>query len=432
MHKIITVLFISLSITTNAQFLKRLKAKVSEKINNVVDQKINNEIDKIIDTKKGPENDSNTNPKKVNAKGNCIIEHNNSLGTININNLADFRVVVSHNQLEITGFWQTHEIDVADNFYLIIKDDNASGNDVNYFSSKNYKLYKNENDIPTKGAYLKLGYNPELNNNPKAQYQNYIINGGSINIEAINDHKLKFSADGVPFDEYKSTKNLATNVKANIDVTNINLTYKTNTSSTVKKNKNQTNSIDLKKYGIDEMSTINKKYTFDTQINFEINDGKQTNNMTLLTSNNNYSAMKMVMDEGTIISITDKESNINLLENDGQKMQIPVNKAFQNNYQNELLKNYQEEANFVKTGKRKTILGFKCTEFSIENNNTKTVLWITEELNISNSPFSNSHGTILESTYTQNNKKFTSKVVNIQHKIININTQDYKNIMNMF
>lgn len=430
MKKVITLLFISLSVGVNAQFLKKLKAKVSEKINTVVDQKVDNEIDKVFDKKETSENTSNTTDLHK-ATGTCVIKHNNSLGTVNIDKLGIFKVIVSSEKIEITGYWETHGIDVADNFYLVIVDENATNN-VDYYASKTYKLYNNEDDITTRGAYLKIAYNPEINNNTPDQYQNYTLKSGSITIQNIHDDVLKFTANGTPFDQYQSSKNLATSVNTTVDVSNINISYHENTVETKQQNHEEYQNMDLEKYGITKTPTVNKTYTFNTQIEFEINDGNQTNYMSIWESEEDYYAMEMKIDEGKAIMITDENISLSLLENEGQKTQIPTQNTFQNSYQTDFVEKYQDESTFTKTGNTKTVLGYQCSEYITNDKDLKVTFWITKELELTNSPFTNNYGTVLESVYNQGKEKVTSKATNIHHKIISINTKEYKNIMNMF
>lgn len=60
---------------------------------------------------------------------------------------------------------------------------------------------------------------------------------------------------------------------------------------------------------------------------------------------------------------------------------LPTNSAIMKTIaKNEDQKN--EESSLVKTGKTKSILGYSCDEYTLQDKDTNTVLWITQELSI--------------------------------------------------
>lgn len=118
--------------------------------------------------------------------------------------------------------------------------------------------------------------------------------------------------------------------------------------------------------------------------------------------------------EGTSVIIYDLERNasIILFDNEGQKSRIAYGYDFENmaegvDQSSTEIKN-EQEFNFVKTGRSKTILGYTCDEYQTEDEDGISNFWITEKAIGSRSGFWGESNPMLATRMkTQNTKQFS-------------------------
>lgn len=134
-----------------------------------------------------------------------------------------------------------------------------------------------------------------------------------------------------------------------------------------------------------ESVTLPDSYKFRLGITYQIatdknSDGKKSQEMTLWYSGNGYTgfglkgnaAMFMVYDIKAMKLITLMES---------QKMAMAIDmKRISEKMGNEEMKDKAANAKVTKTGKKETILGYKCEQYQVTTDESESLLWVTTEL----------------------------------------------------
>ncbi|MDO6803675.1 hypothetical protein Q4595_14570 [Wenyingzhuangia sp. 1_MG-2023] len=429
--KLLIALFCVFSVNTQAQFFKKLKDKISQKVDNVVDQK----IDKILtDTSKETVTPQNT---TTNANGVCTIKHNNSIGNINLNNFRNVKTTASNHQLKINGSWLTHDVDIADGIYITVHDPDFISENVTTLNSKTYTLYKSEDVIPSKGAVISIAYDPnKTNSTPSKNYQNYYLTNGTLTLKNITDTNVEITFKGTPLDPYHSIQNLASSVSGNLSVNNTTTTYNFEQQQEEHNDNGYNNSsANIKNYDLTKAKSVEKTYVFDNTITYNYSDGNNNYQYLLLQNQQeNYFATSMDSHEGNVVYIQDGDKGVSLIEANGEKMQIPS----QHNINDKIEHSFGTIGNnnsFKKTGKTKTILGYKAHQYSVKDDQGNiTEIWASDEVNLKNIMIGNNpiiKGFIMEITYKQNDDVLTSKITKISKETTIFNTIEYKNLLNI-
>lgn len=428
---LLIALCIFYSLNTQAQFFKKLKDKISQKVENVVDQK----IDQVL-TGSSSKETTTANNTASNANGTCTIEHNNSIGNINIHNFGNVKIMASNHQLKINGSWFTHDVDIADGIFITIIDPGFTTENLATLNSKSYTLYKSEDDIPSKGAVMSIAYDPnKTNSTPSKYYQNYYLINGSLTIKNLSDTSIEISFSGTPLDSYHTIQNLASNISGTLLANNTTTIYDFEKNQQKEKEVTEydTSSINLEDYGISQPKSVNKTYIFDHKITYNYDDGNNHQEFYLLQNQKeNYFATSVLSDEGSAVFIQDDELSVGLIEANGQKMQIPS----QQNINNKIEQSFGElnsSSAIQKTGKTKTILGYKAHQYTFTNNEGSTKIWASEEVLLKNVMLNNPaiKGFVLEITFKQKGDTFTSKITKIEKEKTAFDTNEYKNLLNM-
>ena len=427
---LLIALFFIYSVNTQGQFFKKLKDKISQKVENVVDQK----IDKVLTGTS--EETGNTKSTVVNANGTCTIEHNNSIGSININEFGNVKTIASNHQLKINGSWFTHDVDIADGIFITIIDPNFTSENVAMLNSKSYTLYKSEDDITSKGAVMSIAYDPnKTNSTPSKDYQNYYLINGSLTIKNISDTSIEISFNGTPLDTYHTIQNLASNISGSLLVNNTTTTYDFEKNQQKEKEVTEydTSSINLEDYGISQTKSVSKTYAFDHKITYDYDDGNNHQKFYLLQNQEqNYYATSILSDEGNAVFIQDGDVSVGLIEANGQKMQVPSQQSVNDKIE-QSFGDLNSSSAIQKTGKTKNILGYKAYQYNFTNNEGSTEIWASEEVNLKNVMLNTPaiKGFILEITFKQKGDTFTSKITKIEKESTSFDTNEYKNLLNM-
>ena len=187
-------------------------------------------------------------------------------------------------------------------------------------------------------------------------------------------------------------------------------------------------------------------YTFDTQISVQVRHAEQQTQM-------NFSFGTEIM----MIQM-DAASNLKIIHDYNNKAMVTIDEsektifALPLDFMEDMISGLQEEddapSNYRKTGRSRTILGYRAEEYVAEDDAVKINLWFSEEVPIDNSSMlkemeksgmvfafnvdmENKNGIVMEMTATEKTNQTTTKmkVVSIEtKKNSSLNTQKYNRI----
>lgn len=191
-------------------------------------------------------------------------------------------------------------------------------------------------------------------------------------------------------------------------------------------------------------------YTFDTQISVQVGHAEQQTQM-------NFSF-------GTDVLMTqmDAASNLNIIHDYNNKAMVTIDEAEKTifalplDFMEDMISGLQEEddtpSDFIKTGRNKTILGYRAEEYIAEDDVVKIHFWFSKEVPIDNSSMLKEmeksgmvfafnvaamqnekykNGIVMEMTATEKTNQTTTKmkVVGIEtERKSSLNTQKYNRI----
>ncbi|MDB4297585.1 hypothetical protein N9901_02395 [Flavobacteriaceae bacterium] len=418
-----TLTVLMFSINTQAQFLNKLKSRIAKEITKEVLQKEN---------KSTPPQEIETS-SLLKTSGTAQINHNNKLGQLTISKISKSKTHLTNGKIEFSANWNTHDVDIADGVFITIIDKDLITNSLSSFPETTYTLYANDDDVNDKGAVMSIAYDPNKTlRSPSKDYQNYYLTNGNVTIKQLDGNKFSATFKGTPLDKYNSIKNLAKFVDGTLNISNV--TVSKNFMKVKENNSNNTSNEYLD--GIKEqMNTpqIEGVYNFDKEVICEIKNGRERTILNLLqTTNNSYYAIAMNTDEGTMVMIFDGDTSLNLLETNGQKIQMPS--AMNQSFQNPLDQTAEITSNLQKTGKQKNILGYVAHQYLMKNKDSEIELWATPELNMDSfikTP-NKDIGFVLQSTYKTNGQLVSYKVQKLNNKQQSFNSKEYRSMMSMF
>ncbi|MCR9288074.1 MAG: DUF4412 domain-containing protein [Bacteroidetes bacterium] len=434
------LLFLSMASSSDAQIFKKLERKINQKLNRKIDQEIDQEIDKVFEPKENNE---------VQSSGIAIIRHENSFGSINIEELSQPIVERNNKGYTINLLWRSHEVDIFDGISLQIKTTKNIRHDEKDLSSR--FTFK----IPEE-ASLKIAYDPQLpfykkdSDNFKRgvsdDYQNYDFLKGTVTIDALDAENIQISFSGkgelrkinrqdnqIEESFYQST--LTGAIDATQPIFRNNISNKKPTEET----RSVTSWDDMVPKEEQDTSTPGSyNFTFQTDVLVTVPGEEKAYKISyLLNPEANYAGIKANLSdydastEGTSIIVTDGDASHIFVETAGMKIQMS-----QSMMQGKAPANLSEEmANYdytqiKKTGKTKSILGAQCYEYTMSDDNVEMVLWVAPEVNIPNWFIQNESvidGHIMEYTMTSKDGTAKSTVITIHDNISQtINAKDYK------
>ncbi|HHB79769.1 MAG TPA: DUF4412 domain-containing protein [Saprospiraceae bacterium] len=148
--------------------------------------------------------------------------------------------------------------------------------------------------------------------------------------------------------------------------------------------------------------------------------------------------------QGQSVVIFDNQNNslITLLENEKRAMVLPIQNSLEENDDDP---DVSDDVTIVKTGRTKTILGYACSEYTIDSEDLTGNIWVTKELHafdVSKMPNrlkkqqkgtwvknADINGMMLESHLTEKNKKgytIHTKATKISHSGRNFTMSNYE------
>ena len=189
-----------------------------------------------------------------------------------------------------------------------------------------------------------------------------------------------------------------------------------------------------------EINFKDKIYEFDTRVTYNLKSSLSDNDFEMLkffnSKNHHYSGSKpLIKIRGNTFEIHEGNISISLKEVNGLKAKDIYNESEEEEDGQYSELNIKIEKELKKTGKSKSILGFKCGEYFLTGKNgLKTSFWITTELGINDFKLKKGKvdGFILEITHQTNNYTAMLKAITIDtnyHK--KFNTADYKNMSDL-
>lgn len=434
------LLFSSIASSSEAQIFKKLERKINQKLNRKIDQKIDKEIDKAFEPKE---------ESKVQSSGSAIVRHENSFGSISIEELSQPVVERNNEGYNIYLSWRSHEVDVFDGLSLQIKTDK----NIRHDESKSGNRFTF--NIPDE-ATLKLGYDPQLpyykkdHDNFKRgisdDYQDFYFLKGEVTVDVLDADNIQISFTGEA--NFKKRSREGDQVNESFYMSSLTGAFDA-TQPLFRNNITKKNSSDESSavtswddmVPTEETSTSTPgsyRFTFQTDVLVSVPEENEEYKISyLLNPDAKYTAIKANLNDydansdGSSIIVLDGDDSHIFVETAGMKIQMS-----QNAMQGKSPVNPAEEmaqydySKIKKTGNTKTILGALCYEYTLNSEEAEIILWIAPEVEIpnwfiQNGPFSDGH--IMEYSMTSEEGTMTSKVIAIHDNISQtINAKDYK------
>lgn len=432
---VIVLLVFSAPQTSEAQFLKKLK-------------------DKAVKAVSGKENDEEAISENP-TFGSVIITHSNTYGSVDIPEISKIKVNRNDENYKINGSWWSHDADIHDGFVLTIKTTDDLRHDTN--QDENVKrTFK----IPEE-ATLKLSYDPVLPHYKESEdtykkavtddYQTYNVSKGEVTIDVLSEEAIQISFSGRVSlkkivrhsnnsEDYSETYFEST-VKGGIDGNGVEY-YDNLVGFYHEPKEEELSTSTTSEYDSPSMTTAKPgvyQFTFETKVRVTTSEQNRSFDMSyLLNPNEKYMGIMVDMsaysdedmaDESVIIM--DKGNSHFFVETAGMKMQMSQNMMGGNQMSNptDQMANY-DYTKLKKTGNSKTVLGAKCYEYIMSDNDVKMNLWVAPDVNLPNWFIQNDEvlkGHIMEYTIESKDGNMKSETIAINDNINKtINPKDYK------
>lgn len=460
LNLVILIITLVFSQKTEAQFFKKLKnklksktTKVENKVSNKLEEKLEKKIENIFDKKETKSEDIKESSKLAKDFGDVILKHSNKFGNVGITEVSKVKVNQTNTGYTIKTSWWSHEADIYDGFILHINTNENIKHITKTDKNKKRRTFK----IPEE-ATLKLGYDPHLPYNKKGKdnfkkavtddYQNYNLSKGEVTIDVLTDDSIQISFTGKAtlkqiirnankYDDFTETFFEAT-ITGAIDGTSPDFT---NEQSIEKK---ETKSVTTWDDMIKEDTTVKQipgifNFNHEVAVKVTIPQQERTHKMSyLLNPQAKYFGIKVDMSDysdesmgGESIIVTNENDVHIFVETAGMKMQMSQNmmKGKQVENPSDKMKNY-DYSHLKKTGNTKTILGAKCYEYIMSDENVKMNFWVAPSVQLPNWFVQNKevlNGFIMEYTVDSKDGKMKSEVVAIKDNIHKtINSKEYR------
>jgi len=455
------VIFFVLSIyfinTSNAQFWKKIKNKVTEKLNTAEDKVINKldtKTDKIIDsTLSGKKAKKQKNislkgkvDKRLKSYGVASINHSTLYGTFSVNDLNKTKIRKEGNKISIYGSWRTFEADVFDGYELRIK----NLEDINTLKGITFK-------IPEE-ASLKLSYNALV----QGEYvyergvirapQTLDVTAGSATVTFNKDQDISimFSAN-VKLRDHKIEKEMDHNTDASINgsIKTVEPEYsiiKTNGIDNGNNSNSSYENLDAATKKRNPTVNIPESFSFNKKLDVEVIDDRgDSYPIGILLGNypdiyGMQIAMKEMQGQGNVTIVNTPKNATTFISFSGMKMKKKT-KLDEIGDQYNASDQLPDGADFTykKTGKIKMIAGYSCEEYKVDysyvNNKGSSSLWISNDFPIQNmqlpvlgmtlnNPYYS--GFVMELNILNNGKKSAIRVTNVSNTSVNINANEFK------
>ena len=447
------IMFLAVFLITGNNAEAQIFKKLKDKINKTISGKSDKDESKV---------DSNTREEELNESkpksfGSVIINHSNTYGNIDIEEISQVNVKRTEKGYVINGSWWSHEADIFDGFRLNIDTEDNLKHDQDNYNENTKRTFK----IPEE-AQLKLGYDPKLPYYEKASdkgfkravsddYQNISISRGEVTVDVLSDgdFQLSFSGDvtlrkvnrtGKGYDNYEESF-YESRIKGAIDAQSPKFT---NTSST-----NISESEDSSDYSNDQIPVITNntpaaapgiyQFTFETKVKFtNLRENESYKMSYSLNPKADYIALKADMSEysdaemqGESLIVMDNGDTHIFVETQGMKMRMSQGMMGANAMQNPAEQMVDHDYNGIqKTGNTKTILGAKCYEYVMSDDEVKMNLWVAPDVNLPNWFVQNNDtlkGHIMEYTIDSKENKMKIETIEINDNISKtINSKEYR------
>jgi len=125
-------------------------------------------------------------------------------------------------------------------------------------------------------------------------------------------------------------------------------------------------------------------YTFTSSVTYQIESSKKPGESQLINYNFGDQVVKMDANSQGMASIIDSKNGVMIMLNDKEKTAMVMStKAMEAAMkQQQMNQGEKPAAKVTKTGRTKTILGYKCEEILIIESDKKTEVWITKDAGI--------------------------------------------------
>ncbi|MBU3011534.1 DUF4412 domain-containing protein [Polaribacter vadi] len=447
---ILSFLFLSLALSTNAQLWKKLKKKAQQKLENKIEKEADKKVDSILygkkKTSKTEEPKTNIVDDRLKSYGSASINHTSLYGSFSVNDVSKTKVNKEANKIKIEGSWRTSDADVFDGYILTIIN-------LENIADLNNKTFK----IPEE-ATLKLAYNALV----KGKYtyergqehapQNFELISGTATITFNKDKNvsLNFSGDA-KIDNHKDNEGFTNNTSVSIN----GMINTTEPEYTITKELKSEEKDPVDALSEDEkmamfskvVPTVNipSTFSFNKSIELKMTDDRgDSQNIVFLTGSYpdiyGISLNSKEMQGQEMLVVNTPKSSTMFMNMAGMKIKKSTSLAQMGN-QFDMEDKLPEEGDFeyIKTGNTKTIIGYLCEEVKVDydytNSKGSVTFWVSEDFPIQNkalpmlgmkmnNPYFS--GFVLEMNSHHQGKEFTMQVVNISDKSVNINTNDYK------
>lgn len=390
---LILIFFISIIPSSQGQILKRLKRKIERKIENKVEREVDKTIDDAIEGK--PKNEASTSNEE--QRSDEIIERNttedfgdvnissNNHESIGIGKLGKVKVIQNGDTYRISGSWWTHSADIPDGFTLEIK------NAITLKTTDNPQ--KTKFKIPEE-ATLHLAYDPSMPNLKPAEnnrvqavtdkYTSYNVSQGYVSIYQLDDHTIHFGFSGE-----NGLKGSLQGQSPNFISEHSTPSNKNSSNQEASLNANRRSKFNTRSESAGAAGTYEFNYEFVNEI--KTDKDKETYILSyLFNKNEDYFGMKVNMGdysdedmEGETIIIYDSGKSFILVDAQGMKIQMSSMGGQEKSMPSDQMANY-DYSNIKKTGATKSILGYTCHEYMIEDKSNTVNLWIAPDFKVPN------------------------------------------------
>ena len=428
---------------TQAQFFKKLKDKVKRAAEETVERKVEDKAiettEKAIDSvftigngkgrkeEKGKSVDVDQNEtENVASYGTATVSGPNH-GPIEIIEIAQPTVSFDQGagQTRISAWWVTHGTDTDDRFAItlnqLIDEATSLPRTVTLPQDGTLSIYYDG----LLGAYLPADEwqrteDPEfelVHNNPQIS--------GTLTLRALDENKIAFSFEGSGF----SGQVQATNPKIQKIALGNNTTDSNKGSST------------SPAFSFKEGEPGIYDFNFEIETLVTADDGERYPISYLINSNTDYFGMKVDMSaygegdvEGNSVMVMDQEQVRVFVDTPMMKMQLNQDMAGAQGQKMPEMGNY-DFTKPQKTGKTKTIIGYRCEEYVVTHEEGTIHFWAAPDLTIPNWMFGSQQavaqtgvlGFVMEFSATSKQGTTKSTVTAINDDLsLRINAKDYK------
>ncbi|MEM6525853.1 MAG: DUF4412 domain-containing protein [Bacteroidota bacterium] len=394
------VTFLVVIIPAEAQFLKKLKNQVSNKVGNMVNGK--------------------------ESFGTATIT-NSSIGTTSIDQVDEAKITRNATSTQIDGAWRTNEADIFDGYVLVIGE-----------TKKNLKGTYTIGETHT----FNIAYDPKMSitgigKAVSKDYLNLNFSSGEVTINSADESSVNISFNGKAEIDGETV-----DFSGNLETSKVQLFNQQGGTLAESEDEDQ-QEVEYSTFSYPGANSgkdvkVRPQYTFSHKITHEVttDQSKDKMKMAFLFSDENYYGINVNMSDyeeasqdGESFMVMENEETHIFVETSGMKMRMSQAFGGQMPMPDQEFDN-PNGAEMKKTGATKKILGYTCYEYTVKDQDMEARFWVTPDLKVRNwmsFPENEISGHILEYDVKSKDGMMKSVAIEIDTGAdITINSSEYR------